>query len=445
MTNEEIWAQVRSQASATPAVYGAVDFDSSPERFTAIPGEPNELQSAGDAVRNQILGDAGLIDRMRAYTFMGDRIADPYAALMPEYGFKQLVYMLSDACDRGIDAVSGAPPELRRFIEAMERVPDWLDMKLVEEGARAERAEVAVVSPFSLRAAFIATFMNKYSALPMAFTGTLSNESAARRVKETATFFATSVLPGALARNGAGFKAAAMVRLMHSMVRFNVMRKGRWDVSVYGIPIPQVDQMPAGLIGITLMAQRIIEAGRESFAPAERARVELSRYRCYLLGLPETLLATEPMEILTLMGARQATLRSEFDDQICGDLVRATMGAYLPADRSWRSRLFDSFERGFSKLLFVKQFVGGDMTRAREMGIGVGGFDRLAYGLCATIIAVRLGVYKLAARLPLVAGAADRRIVATIERQLASYGHAHFTTDASAYRPAAKPEEAVGR
>ncbi len=82
---------------------------------------------------------------------------------------------------------------------------------------------------------------------------------------------------------------------------------------------------------------------------------------------------------------------------------------------------------------------------AREMGIDVGGFDRIAYGLCAAVIAVRLGAYKLAARLPLMADAADRRLVATIERQLASYGHAHFATDASAYRPAAKPEEAVGR
>ena len=36
---------------------------------------------------------------------------------------------------------------------------------------------------------------------------------------------------------------------MHSMVRANIMRSGKWDVGVYGIPIPQVDQMPAGLIG----------------------------------------------------------------------------------------------------------------------------------------------------------------------------------------------------
>src|SRR3546814_7982027 len=50
----------------------------------------------------------------------------------------------------------------------------------------------ANLSPFLIRGAFIATFLNKYSALPMALTGTLGQATAARRVKETATFFATT-------------------------------------------------------------------------------------------------------------------------------------------------------------------------------------------------------------------------------------------------------------
>ena len=112
----------------------------------------------------------------------------------------------------------------------MEATPDWVDMELVREGARLELNATANVSPFVIRGAFIATFLNKYSALPMALTGTLSNETAARRVRETAHFFACTVLPGALERHGEGFKAAAMVRLMHSMVRFNVLRSGRWDL-----------------------------------------------------------------------------------------------------------------------------------------------------------------------------------------------------------------------
>src|SRR3546814_3861374 len=90
----------------------------------------------------------------------------------------------------------------------------------------------------------------------MALTGTLGQATAARRVKETATFFATTALPGALDRFGAGFKAAAMVRLMHSMVRANVLsRPGMWDADTYGMPIPQLDQMPAGLIPVYFLSQ----------------------------------------------------------------------------------------------------------------------------------------------------------------------------------------------
>jgi hypothetical protein len=408
-----------------------------PERFAGAAGDPNELRSASEAERAQLLGDDRLMTLIRAYTFMGDRVADPYAALMPEYGFKRLIDMVGDACRHGIDSVADAPPELRNFIAAMETVPDWLDMAMVEEGARLERAAMAIMSPIAIRAAFIATFMNRYAALPMAVTGTLSNASAARRVKDTATFFATSVLPGALARDGEGFRAAAMVRLMHAMVRFNAMRKGRWDVSVYGIPIPQVDQMPAGLISVTMMADSVLRQGRTEFTTQERARVELSRYRCYLLGLPEALLATTPKEIVTLMAASLATLRSGFDDETCGSLLRATIDAYLPPDNSLMSRIIDRVEKGFSKVFFVKNYAGGDTARAASMGVIANALDQICYGIAGAVAGSRLLVYKLAGNIPMFAAVVDRRLVAIIRKQLTSWGHAHFTTDAASYRSAA--------
>ena len=108
--------------------------------------------------------------------------------------------------------------------------------------------------------------------LPMALTGTLSSETAGRRVNETASFFATTVLPGALERHGEGFKAAAMVRLMHSMVRFNAIRSGRWDAKVYGVPIPQVDQMGAALPVAYRLAQ---------YAIARRCRAATRRRRTW--------------------------------------------------------------------------------------------------------------------------------------------------------------------
>ncbi len=216
-----------------------------------------------------LLADEDRVARIKAYTMLGDTVADAYAALMPQYGFRRLVAMLDEACGRGVDNVSAAPDELVRFIRAMERLPAWLDMKLIEEGARVERNAYAHRAPYVIRGGLLATFMNKYSALPMALTGTLSNGTAARRINETATFFTTTVMPGALDRHGAGFKAAAKVRLMHSMVRFNALRRGdHWDIGTYGIPIPQVDQMPAGMISMFLLAQKGTAQGPHRFYAA---------------------------------------------------------------------------------------------------------------------------------------------------------------------------------
>ena len=432
-----IAARVRSQAELLPALYGQIDFDTPPERFADGPDDRTELSDVRGKKRADYLADSELVARIREYSMLGDITGDAYAALMPQFGFRRLVDMLVEACDKGVDAVEGAPPELKALISEMERIPDWLDMKLVEQGAKAERNSAANISPFAIRGAFIATFLNKYSALPMALTGTLSHATAARRVKETATFFTTTVLPGALKRHGAGFKAAAMVRLMHSMVRVNVLsRPGMWDAKVYGIPIPQLDQMPAGLIPIYFMSEKVLGQGRTSFNAEERAKVELARYRCYLLGLPEDLLADNPTDIVRIWCTRSATLRYEYDDAICGGLLRATMEAELSKDRSLPGRVFRRLERSFARVFFVNTFLKGDEAAAATVGVPLTGKDKALYAATmAAIIGQTLG-HKVASRLPVLGEVADQLLVSRLRRQLADYGHAEFTTDAAQYRSA---------
>jgi hypothetical protein len=366
----------------------------------------------------------------------GDPVADAYAALIPEYGFRRLAMMLEEACDRGLEKVSSAPPELVRFIRAMERFPAWLDAKLIEQGARIERNAYAHRAPFVVRGGFIGTFMNKYSALPMAVTGALSNKTAARRVKETATFFTTTVLPGALDRHGAGFKAAAMVRLMHSMVRFNVLTRGdRWDAKTYGIPIPQVDQMPVALMPIFPQAQKALLRGRATFTAAERARAELARYRGFLLGLPEESLPDAPQSIVDIMLTRFATLRKGFDDT-CAALVAATMAADLTPDHSVFSRLHAWMERGFAKLFFVAHSMRGDKRAAAGVGVRLGMTDYIGAAAAAVLIASRMTAYAIVAHIPVISGVADRALVRKLSTQLVRYGHAEFRTNADAYRSA---------
>ena len=432
----ELNQQIAAQAVQVPAIYGRVDFSIKPERFADGPRDQTQLAAEFAPRRPELLANKEQVARIKAYTWHGDPVADAYATLMPEHGAHRLIMMLQDACDRGVENVAGAPPELTAFIRAMERFPAWLDWKLIEEGARIERNAYAHRAPFVIRGGMIGTFVNKYSALPMALTGSLSSKTAGRRVHETATFFTTTVIPGALDRFGAGFKAAAMVRLMHSMVRFNVLHRGdQWDVKTYGIPIPQVDQMPAGLSSIFPLAQKAVREGRTSFTSAERARVEIARYRCVLLGLPEDLLADTPQGIVDIMLTRFATLRKGFDDT-CSALVRATMTADLTLEPTWRGRFNARLERGFSKLFFIARAMRGDKQAAAKVGVKVGFGDYVAALTVGVVIAATMIPYAVAARIPLLREAADRSLIRKLSRLLAGYGHAEFTTNTASYHPA---------
>jgi len=438
MSAETLKERVRLQRDELPGMYGDIDFDLVPERLALGPEDETDLPPSVKVSREELLADAELVDVMATATMLGDVVCDAYVARIPDYGMQRVIEMVRVACREGIEAVDDPPDELVAFIEAMEAMPDWIDLSMVERGARSERVGAALAAPFGIRGAFLATFLNEYAALPMAITGSLSDKRAARRVNETASFFATTVLPGGMRRNGPGFEAAAMVRLMHSMVRYNALKKtNRWDQAKYGIPIPQVDQMPAGLISSFLLSAEAVRAGRSEFNEDERCQIEMARYRCYLLGLPEELLPTDPQSMVRIFLARAATLRKGFDDATCGELVRATMGAYLRPDHSLPNRIFESFERSFSTAFFIKIFLQGDTKRAAEMGVTMDNGDKLRVAAAAPLIYGRLKAVQLLNQIPPLRPVTDAAVTWTLKQRLRAYGHPEFRTDASTYTHAA--------
>lgn len=426
-------------------LYGDVDFSARPYRLALEPDDESSLPH-WVADRDELLADERTVELLSTATMLGDVVADPYAALMERQSFKSLIDMLARACRDGIEAVPEAPPELERFIAAMEVQPDWLDIDLVHEGARHERIPSALLAPYVIRGAFMATFLNTYAALPMTLTGALGGRKAAKRVNETASFFAVTTMPGALDRHGPGFHAAAMVRLMHSMVRYNALKKSpKWDRDVYGIPIPQVDQMPAGLINIYLLSRQVLDDGRDAFNRREQAIVEFCRYRCFLLGLPEELLPDTPRGVVDVLNARAATLRDGFDDEICGELVRATMDAYLKPSDSVLDRMQDAIEKSYSKLFFTRTFLRSDSDISAQMGIEMGLDDYVRVGLTAPVVFGSFVAAVQTSKLPVVGGITDRVVTEVLKLRLASYGTPEFTSDGSKYTPVAssKPRAAV--
>ncbi|HTQ23029.1 oxygenase MpaB family protein [Mycobacterium sp.] len=430
----ELAQRVRSQRDLQPDLYGDFDFNQQPDRLATEPDVDSALPT-WVADRAPILEDDRVTELISTATMLGDVVADPYAALMNTRSVSQLIDMLKTACREGIEAVPDAPAELESFIAAMEATPEWIDFDLVREGARQERIPAALLAPFITRGAFIATFTNTYAALPMALTGALSGKRAARRVNETASFFAVTTLPGALDRYGPGFEAAAMVRLMHSMVRYNALKKSdKWDVTVYGMPVPQVDQMPAGMIGQYLLARKARKEGRAEFTAEERAVVEFARYRCFLLGLPEELLPAEPDDIIHVMHARAALLRHGFDG-VCRELVQGTMSAYLRPDTSLFDRCADAVEKSFSKLTFVRVFCGGDRDVAEAMGVSLGSMDLVRVALTTPFIIGRFTAVQRASRIPVLRDITDAYVVGLLKLRLATYGKPEFTSDAAHYTP----------
>ncbi|GAB3861865.1 oxygenase MpaB family protein [Nocardioides maradonensis] len=416
----ELAERVRRQGVLQPAMYGEVDLSATPYRFTT---DPEVKASLPDwvAPRAPLLADEATVELMRTATLLGDVAADPYAALMDTYGVKRLIAMLTTACREDIDAVEDPPQELRDFVAAMEVVPDWLDRELVEEGARHSRIAAALLAPFLTRGAFLATFINTYAALPMALTGALSDKRAARRVVETTSFFAVTTLPHALDRHGIGFETTAHVRLMHAVVRRNALRSPRWDPEVYGVPVPQVDQMPAGMINVYILAMAAIRAGRTAWTPRERAIHEFVRYRCYLMGLPEDLLPCDPAGIVRVFHTRAATLRDDFDEATCGALVRSTLAAYLRPRRTPHDRVADRVEKAWSKVFFARAF-GRGRGLAAGSSVRIDRVDRALVALTTPYVLGRFTAVVKASEVPALRPLADAYALRVLRRCLARYG-----------------------
>src|SRR5262249_12667465 len=109
---DQVRDRVASQKTLLPSLYGQIDFDRMPERFT----EDASRALVKDRAPMGVAMTDYEMDLVRAYTMLGDIVADAYAALMPTFSFRRLIEMLVTACERGLDAVPDAPPELVAFI-----------------------------------------------------------------------------------------------------------------------------------------------------------------------------------------------------------------------------------------------------------------------------------------------------------------------------------------
>jgi hypothetical protein len=400
------------QQQLAPKTYENIDFAKTPERFRTELGSNSKLQK--NARVKAMLADPERVKRFRQLTLMGDPVADACATLFPKMGFAKARALLDQALEEGIDAIPDAPEELKVFMATIEHVPDWVDFDKIEQATRRVRPFSAVFDQLITRASFMITYVNGYQGLPMLVTGALAGDAASRRIRETTSTLRLSMLPGAMKRDGEAFKSAAKVRIMHAMVRYNLLHNSKlWDPAVYGVPIPQVDQMGAALTAVYLMAKRALKAKR-GFTRTESGIVDLSRYMAYLLGMHHQFLSDDPQEIVDTWQMVQATLPHKFDPRGLA-LNEATLNAYLRRADTPMERTIDTLDRHASKVVY--QFLVGKKT-AEQMQAAPGPLDWLAALTLGLPLASKYASMQVLRKMPGMADKVDRYAINTIRNQL---------------------------
>jgi hypothetical protein len=295
-------------------------------------------------------------DRLGAALWRGDPLADDVATWLRQEGMATARATLERAIEQGLDAVPEAPEVLRRFIQAVERTPDWVDQAQLAQGARFIQSTgqygMLVLRDAGLMAGYQASAINQ----TLVMTGSLQR-GAQRRVAETTSWWLDCIADGGLHRHGSGFKTTLRVRAMHALVRQNLLRRPDWNSAEYGLPINQVD-MQATYLGFSvvhLMALRV--TGVVVSRSDAQAMVHFWRYLGWLMGVEEDLLSCTEMQ--GRISLYQNVISQAPPDDSSAALGRALMDEPLKRHYPWGGAWRGRFNRA-RHLSVVRLFVGSE-------------------------------------------------------------------------------------
>lgn len=284
----------------------------------------------------------------------GDPLADEVVAWMHSEGMGSARPKLERAIEQGLAAVPDAPPALRRFIEAVERTPAWVDPALLAAGARfihsTGRYGMLVLRDAGLMAGYQAGAINQ----TLVMTGSLQR-GAQRRVAETTSWWIDCTSEGGLARHAPGFKTTLRVRVMHALVRQNVRQRPQWDAPTLGLPINQVD-MQATYLGFSVVHLLALKVTGVVVPEADaRAMMHLWRYIGWLMGVDEGLLYDD--EMAGRIGLYHNVISQAPPDASSVALGRALMDEPLQRHYPWGGAWVGRFNKA-RHLSVARLFVG---------------------------------------------------------------------------------------
>jgi len=231
---------------------------------------------------------------------VGDPLADELVDWMITTGTKQTRPLVDQACAHGIASVPDAPEPLRRFFDAVEADPPWLDRERLRRAPDA----FALAGVDGLYIARDVAFLGGYRAAgfnkTLIRTGALEKGSA-QRFAETTQWAQRVTRPGGMEKFGDGYRATLEVRIIHSFVRRHLLAQDDWDTGEWGLPINQTD-MAATMVGAILTP--FIAGLALGLLPSRRELEDVThvaRYTGWLMGVEERWLPTSYRDAVRIL------------------------------------------------------------------------------------------------------------------------------------------------
>jgi hypothetical protein len=264
---------------------------SHPRRFMEAPDRNRRLGRPLRLLTRTMRPDDQLIELIGRRLMQRDELgADLVAAMRiadPDGPDRVTMGQFKIALEHGADAVPDCPHALRAFFAEVERVPDWVDWDLMNEGAAAYRRLGTNAADVMLQLSLIGGYRFGGPTDLLVETGGLTGRKTVRRLAETQKWAVSVSQPDAMRRDGEGFKLTVHVRLMHALVNHQFETNGRWDIEHWGLPINQTDQAAtlglfngALLLGVRLLGVRVSKS-------ESRAIMHMWKYVGWLMGVDE--------------------------------------------------------------------------------------------------------------------------------------------------------------
>ena len=228
-----------------------------------------------------------LADKYLEYTVVGDPVADEVIESLEAFDPETTHRLIEAGMERDREALARAPAPLREFFDRFEP-PEWFDPGAVIPGCRAFHA----YSDLFIPAFFVVTVQNAATLISKAFyrTGRVTTEHGLRRIRQNTRHFIEIMLPGALDREGEGWKLSVRIRLVHARVRRLLRTSGDWDEEAFGVPLSSAHMALASANFSATMLHQASRLGARLDASEREGFMQAWRYASYLIGTPEELL-----------------------------------------------------------------------------------------------------------------------------------------------------------